>query len=230
MEYRLIPILLTVGIILVGFFYRLHRITSYVENREFTITFRNNFIEMVNGFFKSGRLPADLYAKCIHDVDAIQLELGNDGIIADFVDRLHGIRGKNYQLFVNIIPELRAAEGMRDNIVMMERILQLVGTCDDALQRHVGNIDRLLDNNRKWLFNPFTCFGEGIRFIIGLPVDVLSWCGIISSDKLGRARGSWLFKTIGMIITLVGLISSIITIVLGWKDASTYFIKIWNLI
>lgn len=225
MENRLIPILLTVGIILLGFVLKLHRINSYVKRRELTIIFRSIFIEMSNIFFKSGRIPTDLYTKCIHDVDAIQLELGNEGIIADFVDRLHGIQGKNYQLFVNIIPELRTAEHMYNNSVMMERLSQLVCICDDALQRHIGNLDRALENDRTWIFNPFTCFGEGVRFIIGLPIDILLWCGIISLNK----RGGWLFKAIGTIITFISLISSIITIVLGWNDASAYFIKLWNL-
>lgn len=228
MAYRLIPILITFGLILVGFFVKNKKINSILKRIEFTISFHNTFIEMVNVFFKKGRIQSDVYSKFIHDVDAIQEELGNDGIVSDYIDRLHGIQGRNYQLFVNIISEIRAAERMRDNYIIMERVAQLIGICDDALQRHLGNLDRLLEKEQKGRFNPFICFGEGIRYVIGLPIDILYWCGILDSNKIVRARGSWIFKMIGAIVTFAGLVGSIITIVLGWKEASTYLFKLFN--
>ena len=106
MYYRIIPILVTLVVIIIGF------IARVINARDISILFQNTFIELANRFFKTGRMPDDLYSKCIHDVDAIQAELGYDGIIAGYVDRLHGIKGQNYQLFVNIIPEIRQAESM----------------------------------------------------------------------------------------------------------------------
>ena len=229
MYYRIIPILVTLVVIIIGFIARVINARDISKRREFTILFQNTFIELANRFFKTGRMPDDLYSKCIHDVDAIQAELGYDGIIAGYVDRLHGIKGQNYQLFVNIIPEIRQAEGMRDNSIMMERVSQLIGTCNDALQRHVGNLDRELNEERKGIFNPFICFREGIRFIIGLPALILYWSGIISTRTIGAARVSSVFKFISSVITLIGLISSIITILIGWNEASEIVVKICKL-
>lgn len=228
MEYRLIPILITFGIIIVGFFVKDNKINFIIKRIEFTISFHDAFVEMINAFLKKNKNQYDAYLKCIHDVDAIQEELGNDGIVLDYIDHLSGIKCRNYQLFVNLIPEIRAAERMRGNCIIMERVLQLIGTCEDALQRHLGNLDRLLENEQKGRFNPFICFGEGIRYVIGLPIDILHWCGLLDSNKIERARGSWAFKIIGMIVTFVGLISSIITIVLGWKEASIDLLKLFN--
>lgn len=220
MGYRLIPVLVTIGIVLIGFIYRATTINSLNKRREFTVSFRNSFIELVNTFFKSGKLSNQEYIKCIHDIDAIQEELGDDGVIAHFIDQSHGMQGHNYQLFMNIIPEMRSAERMTDNDIVMERISQLIGMCDDSLLRHVGNIERKLDAERRGLFNPISCFGEGVRFIVGLPIDILSWCGLIRTSRIDSVRGSWLFKILSGIVTLIGLVGSIITIALGWDEAS----------
>ena len=228
MYYRIIPILVTLAVIIIGFIARVINAGNISKRREFTISFQNSFIELANGFFKTGRMSNDLYSKCIHDVDAIQAELGYDGIIAGYVDRLHGIRGQNYQLFVNIIPEIREAESMSGNSIMMERVSQLIGTCNDALQRHVGNLDRELDKERKGIFNPFICFREGVRFILRLPVLVLYWSGFVSTRTISAARVSSVFKFISGVITLIGLISSIITILLGWNEVSDIIVRFWN--
>ena len=229
MYYRIIPILVTLAVIIIGFIVRVINARDISARREFTIRFQNTFIELANSFFKTGRMSDELYSKCIHDVDAIQAELGYDGIIAGYVDRLHGIKGQNYQLFVNIIPEIREAESVSGNSIMMERASQLIGTCNDALQRHVGNLDRELEAERKGLFNPFICFREGVRFIIGLPVLILYWSGIVSTRVISTTRISSVFKFISSVITLIGLISSIITILLGWKEASDIIVKLWKL-
>ncbi len=228
MYYRIIPILVTLAVIIIGFIARVINAGNISKRREFTISFQNSFIELANGFFKTGRMSNDLYSKCIHDVDAIQAELGYDGIIAGYVDHLHGIKVQNYQLFVNIMPEIREAESMSGNSIMMERVSQLIGTCNDALQRHVGNLDRELDTERKGIFNPFICFREGVRFILGLPVLVLYWSGFVSARTISAARVSSVFKFISGVITLIGLISSIITILLGWNEVSDIIVRFWN--
>ena len=88
MYYRIIPILVTLAVIIIGFIARVINAVNISKRREFTISFQNSFIELANGFFKTGRMSYDLYSKCIHDVDAIQAELGYDGIIAGYVDHL----------------------------------------------------------------------------------------------------------------------------------------------
>lgn len=222
------PILLTIGIIIIGCITRICEINSFIKRREFTLLFQNNFIDLVNSFLKTGKMQKDLYAKCIHDVDAIQEELGDDGVIAGYVDQLHRIQGQNYQLFVNIIPEIRDAERMIDNSLIVERVSQLIGICDDSLRRHIGNLDRAIDRKKKGIFNPFILFREGVRTIIGLPILVLSWSGLVSIRFIGTTSKSILFRFVTGVITIVGLISSIITIILGWNEALKIFKNFLN--
>lgn len=48
-----------------------------------------------------------------------------------------------------------------------------MGLCEDALKRHIGNLESAIENEKKGIFNPITCLGEGIRWFVGLPVDIL---------------------------------------------------------
>lgn len=47
-------------------------------------------------------------------VDKIQQELGMDGVLNSFYAPLHHMQGRNYQLFMNIMPEIRTAVSARD--------------------------------------------------------------------------------------------------------------------
>lgn len=217
MKNRKIPILIAILIIAVGYIVKKIRISKYAERLQYTINYNNKFIELINLVFEKGKLDTDLYNFCIHDVDKIQQELGGDGIISDYIDNLHGVKGSNYQLFMNIMPELRQMLSF-DNMIVRERVGQLVGYCDDALKRHIGNVERKIEAERKQLYNPFSCFGEGIRWTIGLPVDILLWCGIINRDHNQHIKANGIVEFLNKVIVFLGLVSSVMTILLGWNE------------
>lgn len=154
-------------------------------------------------------------------IDEIQQELEMDGVLNNFYDPLHGMYCRNYQLFMNIMPEIRIAVSERNSIIMSERIDQLMGMCEDALKRHIGNLKRAIENEKKGFFNPIICLGEGIRWIVGLPVDILCWVGIYSVGRSRKIKTGIIFKIISNVVVGIGLISSIVTIVLGWDEFLT---------
>ncbi len=160
-----------------------------------------------------------LYTYCIRNSDDIQRELGTDGIIAAFRDPLRGFQVSNYQLIVNVLPELRSmAREIPYNPLMGERYANLVGYCCDSFAKHDSNLEKAIESKRRLLWNPISCFGAGIRKIVVLPIDVLFWCGVISLKNTQVATGSKVFNVISKLITLIGLIGSIITIALGWDQ------------
>lgn len=218
MIYHVIPAIIVVALIVIGFVIKCRRINSYNKRCDFTIEFNNKFFDFVNETFSSYRIDSNKYSAVIMEVDKIQQELGMDGVLNSFYDPLHGMQGRNYQLFMNIMPEIRSAVSERDNIIIMERINQLMGLCEDALKRHVGNLERAIENEKKGLFNPITCLGEGIRWLVGLPVDILCWAGLYSAARSQKIKVSTIFKIISNIIVVIGLISSIVTIALGWDE------------
>ena len=162
MGYRFYPALITAAIVLIGHVLKWTSLLEYKKRRDETIEFSNRFIELANYYIEHCSIEPELYAVCIHDVDKIQEELGNDGVLAEFVDPFKQIKGRNYQLFMNILPEMRSMVNQLDSIMIRERIGQLPGLCDDALRRHVGNLDRVIEQEKKSILNPFLCFGSGI--------------------------------------------------------------------
>ena len=218
MEHRIIPILVTVVLILIGHITMRIARSDYIKRKQFTVSFQNNFISLIKDFGATHSLNSVFYERCIHDVDKIQEELDGAGVIAEFIDPLSGIRGRNYQLFMNILPELRKLSGMLDNIIVANRCEQLIGLCDDALQRHEGNLDRAIDQISSQLWNPIACLGNGMRWIIWLPGNIFEWAGIISTQKVHAVHQNRIVKFIENVIVIIGLVGSVFTIILGWND------------
>lgn len=173
---------------------------------------------MVNDLFNTFRFNSQKYNLVIKDIDRIQEELDADGVLNEFIDPLRGVKVRNYQLFMNIMPEIRLAVSDVDNYIMRDRINQMMGLCEDALKRHIGNLERAIGHEKKGLYNPITCLGECIRFIVYLPIDILYWAGILSVNRSNIIKSNRIFRVIGNVIVFIGLISSIFTIILGWDD------------
>lgn len=221
MIYHVIPAIIVLVLVVIGHIIKRKRIAKYNNRAEFTVDFNNRFFDFVNDLFTTRRMDSDKYNAVIKDVDKIQEEIGMDGVLNGFVDPLKGIRGTNYQLFMNIMPEIRTAISNMGNSIMDERINQLMGLCEDALRRHIGNMDRAIEQEKKGLFNPITCMGECIRWIVGLPVDVLQWAGLYNSNKSSKIKANVIFKIISNLGVIIGLISSAVSIVIGWDEVLT---------
>lgn len=222
---HIIPIIIVASLILVGFLIKCKRIITYNRRLKFTFNFNSSFFDMANNLFETSRLDSQKYNVVIKDIDKIQQELGDDGVLSEFIDPLKRLKGSNYQLFMNIIPEIRWVMSNIDNYIMRERIDQLMGLCEDALKRHIGNLERAIESEKKNLLNPLTCFGEGVRWIVYLPIDILSGLGILSVNGSKKIKSNTLYKFIGNIVVFIGLISSVFTIILGWDEMIALFNK-----
>ncbi len=222
MSYRWIPIIATLAVMLIGHIRSRVSISRYKRRYTETNQYRDKFIDLVNYYTEHYRVNYELYAECIQDANAMQAELGDDGIIAVFSDPVKKMQGRDFQLLVNTLPDMKLFEGMLDSPSIQQRMKQLFSLCDDALVKHCGELKRSIMSEEKLQWNPFFCFASGIRWIVGLPVDILFWTGIISERNNSAVHSNIVFKAIAHIITIVGLISSIMGIVLGWDE----FVKI----
>lgn len=223
MKYRVVPIIIVFTAIIIGHIIKRIKIRKLNNRKSFTIEYQNKFINLVNWIIEKGEINQDLYNECIHDVNKIQAELGYDGVLSEFIDPIQGIQGKNYQLFVNLMPEVRRMLFMWGNSIAEERFNQMIGLCDDSLRKHVGNIDNSIDAINNNLFNPFSCFGESIRWLITLPVDILYWCGLLGDRASDTIKKNRFTKFISNIIVFIGLIGSVVTIILGWDELVAIF-------
>lgn len=218
MQYRILPAVITAFVIILGFLSKKERCSDIQNRINFIIEFLNNFIELIEHFFQYGDFNTEAYDKYMNDADAMQIELGFDGIM-DVRDPLKNVQIRSYQLILNLIPELRSMSSLSQwNSIIRERENQMVGATEDALRRHMGYLKRIQKEEQKGLHNPIVCFAEGIRVILRIPGKVLVWLGIVDVGKEQKFYTSVLFKIIRCISTFVGFVSAVVTILLGWNQ------------
>lgn len=218
MKYHLIPICLLIILIVAGHLRVRRRIKELVRRLEFTIDYGNDFVDLGNHFIRTGAIDTELYTKLITSVDKMQAELGAEGIVAEMVDPLRNIKTRNYQMLINFLPEMRSGLYREAGSLMLTRFNQSMCMCDDMFHRHDGTLRRQIEYCEGRLYNPFYCFAEGIRLIITCPVTVLEWMGIISDSRSGKITGSRIFRFVECVGIVVGLISSVVTVLLGYEE------------
>ena len=221
---RIIPILILIGVGVLGFIIKFVEVYDLDKRLSFTKEYRNKFIALCNDIFSNNHFNQSIYYELTAAVKEMQAELGDEGIYAYVQDNLKGVATRNYQALVNFLPELRTAISEKQNSIMAMRLSQSIADCDDMFVRHIGTLTSQIDTTRKEAKNPFSCFAEGVRTIIALPILLLKWFGIISGTTSMKLKSNWIVKVISIFVTLVGFVGSVITIIIGWKQ----FVEIIN--
>lgn len=215
---RIIPILILIGLAVLGFIVKFVEIYDFDKRLTFTKEYRDKFITLCNDIFSNNHFDQAIYYELTAAVKDMQAELGADGIYAYVQDNLKGVATRNYQALVNFFPELRTAINEKQNSIMAMRLSRSITDCDDMFLRHIGTLTSQIDATRKAAKNPFSCFAEGVRTIISLPILLLKWFGIISSTTSKKLKSNWIVKIISILVTLVGFVGSVITIIIGWNQ------------
>ena len=140
-------------------------------------------------------------------VSKIQSYLGIFGVIMEYQPPFSNYIHRNYQIIINTLPEMRNRTGDSS----------MINACEDALIRYIGYLDDAIENSINQLMNPFKWLRKGVQSIISLPFFILYWLGLISSSYVEKIINNPIFKLISGFITLIGFISSIVTIILGWE-------------
>ena len=104
MNNRWVPLLIICLTVVLGHILSRIHIAKYKHRYIETGAFRDKFINLVNYYTENCCINQKMYIDCIRNVNVIQAELGDDGIIAEFLDPLKNVRGRNYQLLVNTLP------------------------------------------------------------------------------------------------------------------------------
>ena len=214
---KLLPATFLFIIVIIGFVYKKVELAHNNERLNFTRDYRNKFITYVNSIVSNHTFDQKLYYELTSDVNKMQYELGADGVYAHLTDNLKGYSVKNYQLLINFLPETRNILNDIDNIIMQNRYMQSIQSCDDMFIRHIGTLNQLDEQIRKNLYNPFSNFAQGIRFFVSLPWLILNWFGFISIETKRKITGNFIIKLLNFLVTIVGFASNIIAIFVGWE-------------
>ena len=194
---RIIPILILIGFAVLGFIIKYVEIYDFDKRLTFTKEQRDKFITLCNDIFSNNHFDQAIYYELTAAVKDMQAELGADGIYAYVQDNLKGVATRNYQALVNFLPELRTAINEKQNSIMSMRLSRSITDCDDMFVRHIGTLT-------------------------SQTILLLKWFGIISSTTAIKLKSNWIVKIISILVTLVGFVGSVITIIIGWNQ----FVKI----
>ncbi|CBE67798.1 membrane protein of unknown function [Candidatus Methylomirabilis oxygeniifera] len=223
MDSRYIAAVSMAFVIAIGFLRTLTAYRGLKKRRDFVSEFSDKFVEFANNPDFDGKL----YYWLTHNSVAIQSELGPLGVASykppaiDYV--IH-----NYQMIVNLLPELRRKKTenrlFRDGEIHREYATM----CLDILVRYLGVIDRWLQEARDELRNPFIWLGQGVQSILLLPAYVLHWFGLLGASALGTLTRNILVKSISFIVAVVGLLSSLVTLLVGWEETARIIGPLWR--
>ena len=225
MESR-ITLLLIVFFIIVGIVKQIISFINLKKKLNFTEDYREKLITLVNTLASTRKLDNAIYYNLTESVIKMQQELGEDGILAQFEDKLTGVRATNYQYLINFLPSLRNIDF--GNSIILERYYSAVYYCDDMFVRHIGCLKDCINCTKKSFFNPFLCFSFGVRVVITLPVLITKWFGFMSDSKYTKILQSGFITSLNMIITISGFVSSIISITIGWNDFIKMISSLFN--
>lgn len=218
--YLILSILAVFGI---GYWRIRARLDEVAERIVFLGDFRDRFVDLVNsvyferGFMRSHDMDEELYTWLTHNANRVQRELGSFGIV-DYMPPLQRYHVSNYRLILNTLPKFRQGNVHFDD----------AGFVDDALNRRLGFDKEIMEIREKELSNPLQWFRYGIQVLLGFPVKLLEWFGIIGGDTSDKLISNWLFKLVSGIVALAGFVSSLITIFAGWDQSRDFLEKLFG--
>lgn len=139
------------------------------------------------------------------NVDKAQAIVGSNGIIR-YKPAFYNVLYNNYPLLTNTVMKIGSHQDEPEDITYsLNLILRQIG-----IQKDIS------DESRKHLFNPLFWVFEGVRVIIGFPVFLLEMFGLLKNNGYERFTESLLVRIFSFLVTLLGIIASLIQIFQGW--------------
>jgi len=212
---KLIIIGIIIFILILGLIKLLNKKSDYSESSNFS----KEFINQLQKYLKSGGKDLETYTWLIHRSPKMQNEMDSDGILNVYRPPFRNIVFNNYQIIVNMIPELKVEfESEMNQLLSNSKIVNQLGNMiQESIIRHLGILEDYEKNLEKSLKNPMIWFREGIKSIVVLPFTLLYWLGIFTKSKLNSIFNNFIIKILSSLVTIIGFIGAIMTIFLGWE-------------
>lgn len=203
--------LIILGLLVIGFVSYLFKFKNINKKISFALEYRNSFCK----YLDSKGNDNSLYGWLIYRSNKMQNQMGPQGLISKFKPPYTSYIYSNYPIILNMIPALN--DSLHDSL-LYNQSSQYARAIDEALLRYNGSLNDKHEYIYSRLHSPIAWLQEGISQTVGTPIYVLSVFGIISMTTAGRIISSMLFRTTSGLITLIGLVSSVIGLVVGWDD------------
>jgi len=207
---KLYIVLLLTSIALLGLCILIRKKNSFDKRRELAI----EFVEKINLYANSNGGDTESYGWLLNRSNRMQNQMGLRGIYEHYIPPYQNYAVKNYPIILNMLPELR--KSLEDSL-FSGQAGQYVKALQEAIVMHIGSVEDILVKLESEAKNPLIWFREGVRELIALPASILKWLGIINEATAYKIKANFLFKMASGLATLIYLLSSIVSLVVGWK-------------
>ena len=219
---RLLVIGVIVVLLAIGFIRVVARIRETKRKKEFAEEFVTRLIQYV----MSEGSDHESYVWLTHRSAKMQSQSGIFGIARSYRPPFEGYVIPNYQIIVNALPELRRS--LEDSI-LSSQARQYSTMIQECLIRYIGVLDDQLERSGQDRMNPLIWLREGVQLVMVIPVFILNWVGLVTTATVARISDSTLLKMFSGLIALIGLLSAIVSAVIGWEDFVAIVRQVLNL-
>lgn len=207
-------ILVLLGIIILGF------IVTIYKKRD--IDKRYNFVKeyldttrIVGNLISDDKPINEQYTWLQYHVIKIQKELGPYGIISAYKPAYADYYHRNYEIMLNGIREIKDLYVKQSS---KRQIIDLIMTIDDILLMYLGHLNTDISALGKKMLNPFILLREGLVVLITLPLRILYWSELINYASVEKLERSVIFKILSFVIYIITVLSSVLTLIIGYED------------
>lgn len=211
--------LVVLCLMVIGLIKQYRILIKLVEDRDFLFDYNNSYVTYLNKYFtndiysqevKRGKAENELHTKLLRQAPKAQRLLLGAGFV-DYQPAFAEYRINNYPILVNIVPKLRNPAGLTEEFEWINKILIM----------QLGQYEELHESMKKEIVNPLILLREGVQFFVTLPIFLLYWTNIIEYSTQNRLSNNIVVKFINFLIIIIGFVSAIVTIVLGWESFKT---------
>ena len=211
---KIIAIIAGIMLLIIG----LARIFCDIKFIQKKMEFAHEFYTKLGEYLKSQGKDFQTYSWLIQRSPKFQREMGFYGLVASYSPPFSNNTFNNYQIILNIIPEVRREFDDVSPIADRRFLREYAALLNESILRYVGNLSDDLEIAQKKIKNPVIWLTEGISWILLLPFSILNWIGLMSETIINNIANNPLFKIVAGIVTLLGFLSTVMTIVIGWNS------------
>jgi hypothetical protein len=153
----------------------------------------------------------------------MQNQMGPYGELKHFQAPYRNIIYHDYPVILNILPEIKHMLG---DYILSRNVDQYIDLFQDTIIRYSGTLEDLIDKTRKEMKNPVLTFRQGVQAIITFPKCLLFWLGLSSVPSVYSTN--YVIKFISGVISLMTIISSFTSLVIGWNQFVRIISSFWT--
>jgi len=102
----------------------------------------------------------------------------------------------------------------------------MVRSVEECLRRFIGTDETRISRERRRFYNPLVWFGGGIRWILEIPLILLSESGGLSSRRRTAIVKGRIFSFFSGSVSIAAFVGTVMSIILGW-DKCVEIVKDW---